>query len=56
MIAIIVVGTFVGVKLDEAFPNEYSLWTIICSFSSVIVAMIYIIRRVNTTKDKHSNE
>jgi predicted permease len=52
MIAIIVLGTFGGVKLDEAFPNEYAAWTIICSFLSVIVAMIYIIRRVNSPKNK----
>jgi hypothetical protein len=56
MIAIIVLGTFGGVKMDEAFPNEYSLWTIICSFCAVIIAMIYIIRRVGTPKDKNSNE
>ena len=56
MIAIIVLGTFGGVKLDNAFPNEHSLWTIICSFAAVIIAMIYIIRRVGSPKDKNSNE
>lgn len=54
MIAIIVIGSYGGVKLDEAFPNEYSAWTIVCSFLSVIVAMVYIIRRVNTSKDETS--
>ena len=56
MIAIIALGSYGGVKLDEAYPNEHSLWTIGCSFASVIIAMIYIIRRVGTPKDKSSNE
>jgi len=56
MIAIIALGSYGGVKLDEIYPNEHSLWTIGCSFAAVIVAMIYIIRRVGTPKDKTSNE
>ncbi|MEM7085958.1 MAG: AtpZ/AtpI family protein [Bacteroidota bacterium] len=56
MIAIIALGSYGGVKLDEAYPNKYSLWSIGCSFASVIIAMVYIIRRIDNPKDKTSNE
>lgn len=46
MIAIIGVGTFVGVKLDEKLPNEHSLYTIIFSLTSVILAIVFVIRRI----------
>lgn len=46
MIAIIAIGTFVGVKLDEKYPNKYSLFSMILSFSSVIIALIFVIKRI----------
>lgn len=46
MLAIIIVGTFVGVKLDEKFPNEHNLYTLALSLSSVIIAIVYVIRRI----------
>lgn len=47
MIAIIGLGTFGGVKLDEIYPNKYSTFTIICSLASVGVAIYYVIKQVN---------
>jgi F0F1-type ATP synthase assembly protein I len=46
MFAIIGVGTFIGYKLDERFPNTYSTYTIIFSLGSVIMSIVYVIRRI----------
>ena len=52
MIAIIGIGTFIGVKLDENFPNEYNLYTLILTLTSVIASIIYVIRRIIATSKK----
>ena len=46
MFAIIGVGSFIGVKLDDHFNNEGNLWTIIFSLSSTIFAIVFVIRRI----------
>tara|TARA_R110002073_G_scaffold323061_1_gene500030 strand:- start:194 stop:355 length:162 start_codon:yes stop_codon:yes gene_type:complete len=46
MFAIIGVGTFIGVKLDESYPNEHKLYTLILSLASVILSIVYVIRRI----------
>jgi F0F1-type ATP synthase assembly protein I len=46
MFAIIGIGSFIGVKLDENFPNKNKLYTIILSLTSVIMAIIFVIRRI----------
>lgn len=46
MIAIILVGTFVGVKLDEKHPNKHNLYTLGFTLSSVIISIVYVIRRI----------
>ena len=46
MFAIIALGTYLGVKLDEKFPNERNLWTIFLSLFSVIFSIIFVIRRI----------
>jgi uncharacterized membrane protein YqgA involved in biofilm formation len=52
MLAIIIAGTFIGVKLDEKFPNEHDLCTLAFSLSSVIIAIIYVIRRIIAASKK----
>jgi len=52
MLAIIIAGTFIGVKLDENFPNEHDLYTLALSLSSVIIAIIYVIRRIIAVSKK----
>jgi uncharacterized membrane protein YqgA involved in biofilm formation len=52
MLAIIIAGTFIGVKLDEKFPNEHDLYTLAFSLSSVIIAIIYVIRRIIAASKK----
>lgn len=46
MFAIIGIGSFIGVKLDEHFNNKGNLWTIIFSLSSTILAIVFVIRRI----------
>ncbi|PWI29857.1 hypothetical protein DI383_08875 [Flavobacteriaceae bacterium LYZ1037] len=46
MFAIIGIGAFIGVKLDDAFPNKHNLYTIILSLVFVIFAIVFVIRRI----------
>jgi F0F1-type ATP synthase assembly protein I len=46
MIAIIGIGSFIGVKLDEKYPNKHNLYIIILSLISVILAIVFVIRRI----------
>lgn len=46
MVAIIAVGTYIGVKLDEKFPNKHNLYTLGFSLGAVIASIIYVIRRI----------
>lgn len=55
MIAIIGLGSYGGVKLDEAYPNEYSLYTIIFSLLAVALAMYYVIRQVSDSSTKNDD-
>ena len=49
MIAIIVIGSFIGIKLDNAYPNKYELYTIICTLIAVTISMVYVIKQVNNS-------
>ncbi len=52
MAAIIAVGTFVGVTLDEKHPNDTNIFTLIGSLFSVILSIYFVIRRViSASKD-----
>lgn len=53
MIAIIGLGSYGGIKLDEFFPNEYSLFTIICSLISVAIALYFVIKQVTEFSNKN---
>ncbi|MGR7812821.1 AtpZ/AtpI family protein [Lacinutrix undariae] len=46
MIAIIGVFSFIGVWLDEKFPNAYSAYTVICALFGVAIAMYLVIKQV----------
>ena len=48
MFAIIGVGSFIGVKLDERLPNKHNLYTIILSLSSVIMAIVIVIKQITS--------
>ena len=53
MFAIIGVGSFIGVKLDERYPNKNNLFTISLSLLSVIIAIIYVIRRITHSSNEN---
>ncbi|WP_299127115.1 AtpZ/AtpI family protein [uncultured Winogradskyella sp.] len=46
MVVIICVGTFSGVKLDDYYPNDHNLFTLCFSLGSVILSIIFVIRRI----------
>ncbi len=52
MIAVIAIGCYGGVKLDEKFPNKYSVFTIVCSLLSVGIATYIAIRQVGNDSKK----
>lgn len=56
MIAIIGLGSYGGVKLDEKYPNKYSVFTIICSLTSVGIAMYYVIKQVTDFSNKENKK
>jgi F0F1-type ATP synthase assembly protein I len=58
MIAIIGLGVYLGVKLDEKYPNTYKLFTIIFSLLAIGIALYSVIRQVAnfTNKQKNSDD
>ena len=53
MIAIIALGVFIGIKLDEKFPNKNNLYTLGFTLTSVILSIVYVIKRIiSTSKDE----
>ena len=46
MIAIIAIGAISGLKLDAKYPNKYGIYSIALSFTSVIIAIVFVIRRI----------
>lgn len=56
MIAIIVLGTLGGVKLDEVYPNTNSLFTVICSLVSVGISMYYAVTQVTGFSKKDNKD
>ena len=57
MIAVIGLGSYGGVKLDELYPDYYPIFTLACSLASVAIAMYLVIKQVGgTSKDKNTND
>lgn len=46
MFAIIGIGTYAGVKLDERYPNKHNLYTVALSLLSVVLSIVFVIRRI----------
>jgi F0F1-type ATP synthase assembly protein I len=53
MIAIIVLSTYAGLKLDDAYPNNYRLYTIIFSLVGVAISMYFVIKQVGQNQNKN---
>ena len=51
MIAIILVGVFGGIKLDEIVKWEFPVFTLVLTFLSVILSMYYAVRDLIHFKD-----
>ena len=53
MFAIIGIGSYAGVKLDQRFPNKYNLYTVFLSLFAVLLAIFVVIRRIiSSSKDE----
>lgn len=52
MLAIIALGVWGGIKLDETYPNDYQTFTIICSLASIAVALYTVIKQVTKFSNK----
>jgi ATP synthase protein I len=56
MATIIGLGSFGGVKLDEYYPNKYSIFTIICSLVSIGIALFFVIKQVTDFSNKEDHK
>lgn len=54
MIAIIGLGTYGGIKLDDAYPNKFQAFTLIGSLGSIAIALYIVIRRVTNFSKKQN--
>jgi uncharacterized membrane protein YfcA len=53
MAVTIFIGTFIGVKLDEKYPNENNLFTVIFSLLFVMASLYLVVKQVtNYSKNK----
>ena len=56
MFAIIAIGAFGGVKLDEYLNNQNNLYTIIFSLVAVLAAIFFVIRHIlKMSKDDNAS-
>jgi len=46
MLAIIGIGTFVGTKIDENYPNKHNIFTALLSLTSVVLSTFIAVRRI----------
>ncbi len=46
MIAIIALGTYAGIKLDEKYPNKNSIYTAILATFAVILSIYVAIKQI----------
>jgi len=53
MIAIIAIGVFAGIKLDESFSNKNQLFTVILSLLSVAISMYYLIKQAKKFSNRN---
>jgi F0F1-type ATP synthase assembly protein I len=48
----IVLGSFIGIKLDKKFPNKNNLFTVIFTLIFVIISLYQVVKRFTN----HSNK
>ena len=52
MIIIIGLGVYGGVKLDQSYPNKYSIFSVICSLLAIGIALYFVIKQVTDFSNK----
>ena len=52
MAVTIFIGTFIGVKLDEKYPNENNLFTLAFSLIFVFAALYTVIKQVKNISEQ----
>jgi len=55
MLATIGVGVWGGIKLDNIYPNNYQVFTVICSLISIGVALYLVIKQVTKFSNQKNN-
>ena len=55
MLATIGVGVWGGIKLDNIHPNNYQVFTVICSLISIGVALYLVIKQVTKFSNQKNN-
>lgn len=55
MLATIGVGVLGGIKLDNIYPNNYQVFTVICSLISIGVALYLVIKQVPKFSNQKNN-
>lgn len=53
MAATILIGTYIGVKLDEKFPNKYNAYTLVFSLVFVLASLYNVIKQVSNISKKN---
>jgi len=56
MLATIGLGVFIGVKLDEHYPNDNQLYTIIFSLLFIGIALYAVIKQVSKFSNQQNND
>ena len=46
MLVVIVAGVFLGLKLDEIYPNQHSLFTLVFAIFAIALSIYYTITQV----------
>jgi ATP synthase protein I len=54
MLVTIGLGVFAGVKLDEYYPNQYSVFTIILSLVAIAISLYSVIKQATRFSNKNN--
>lgn len=51
MAVTIFIGCFIGIKLDEKYPNEYSIFTVVFSLLFIFASLYTVIKQITNNPD-----
>jgi small basic protein len=55
MAIVIAAGTYLGVWLDEKYPNQYSAYTVVCSLFAVFASLYNVFRQLKNINKKNNS-